>query len=115
MILLVILLTFISCKEDLKKELSFEDSIYNKLNSKSLLIGESLYNSKCKSCHGHKGQGGLGKALNDDKWINGDGTKGFIYKTLVYGIPKKGMPSWEGILKDDDFYKLIYYIESLKK
>jgi cytochrome c oxidase cbb3-type subunit 3 len=57
--------------------------------------------------------GGAGPDLTDDKWIYG-GSDGDLF-TTVSGGRKGGMPSWKGQLKDEEIWKVISYVRSLKK
>jgi cytochrome c oxidase cbb3-type subunit 3 len=51
--------------------------------------------------------------LTDENWIHGGGIKN-IFKVIKYGVPEKGMISWQSQLKPDDMRKVASYILSLK-
>ena len=71
-----------------------------------------LYQSMCSSCHGTKGEGGVGPNLTDKNWLHG-GTVQDIFKTIKYGVTAKGMPAWEKQIAPDMVQKLASYIISL--
>ena len=74
--------------------------------------GKKLFNKNCAECHGD-GTGGSGPDLTDNEWLCG-GSDYQIFVTILKGRPA-GMPSWSGDLKDDEVWKIIAYIRSLKK
>ncbi|MCC6527612.1 MAG: c-type cytochrome [Polyangiaceae bacterium] len=56
--------------------------------------GKAIYDSRCQSCHGAQGQGGVGPNLTDDSWINTGGTLQGMFDTIRDGVPAKGMIAW---------------------
>ncbi len=56
--------------------------------------GKEIYFKNCATCHGQNGGGLVGPNLTDDYWIHGGGIKN-IFKVIKYGVPAKGMISWE--------------------
>jgi len=85
--------------------------------------GESLFKANCVSCHGNNGMGDgpAGVALNpkprnfhaQDGWVNGRKFSE-MFKTLVAGIQKSGMPAYE-YLPAPDRVNLIHYIRNFTK
>ena len=67
----------------------------------------------CAACHGQKGEGTVGPNFTDEYWIHGGGIKN-IFKTIKYGVPEKGMISWQSQLKPSDMQKVGSYILTLK-
>ncbi len=59
--------------------------------------GKTVYLQNCIACHGEKGQGSIGPNLTDEYWLHG-GSVNNIFKTIKYGVPEKGMISWEKTL-----------------
>ena len=90
-----------------------ESSVKENLDSGTLEAGKSLYAANCIACHGDKGQGTVGPNLTDPYWIHG-GTVGSIFKTIKYGVPEKGMISWEKTLSPKQISDVSNYILSLK-
>ncbi len=78
--------------------------------------GIFLYHRVCSQCHGKKGLGGSGLALNDVKWqkIIDDAR---LKKVIKGGVPDKGMPSFvDGVtppLTEEQVDSLVQYIRSL--
>jgi cytochrome c oxidase cbb3-type subunit 3 len=60
----------------------------------ALSEGKEIYLKNCATCHGQNGGGLVGPNLTDDFWIHGGGIKN-IFKVIKYGVPAKGMISWE--------------------
>ncbi|MHB1179132.1 MAG: cbb3-type cytochrome c oxidase N-terminal domain-containing protein [Daejeonella sp.] len=75
--------------------------------------GSAIYNKNCVACHGDKGQGLVGPNLTDQYWIHG-GKVTSIFKTIKYGVPEKGMISWEKTLTPKQISDVSNYIISLK-
>ena len=74
--------------------------------------GKKLFDRNCAECHGD-GTGGSGPNLTDNEWLCG-GSDAQIFATVSNGRPG-GMPSWSSDLKDDEIWKIIAFIRSLKK
>lgn len=75
--------------------------------------GKLVFGAKCGACHGDKGQGLVGPNLTDKAWINGS-TIESIYKTIAKGVLEKGMPPWEGVLKDTELQNVALFVHSIK-
>lgn len=90
-----------------------ETSVKETLEQGTIEAGKSLYTANCIACHGDKGQGSVGPNLTDPYWIHG-GKIGSIFKTIKYGIPEKGMISWEKTLSPKQISEVSNYIISLK-
>ena len=74
--------------------------------------GRKLFDRNCAECHGD-GTGGSGPDLTDNEWMC-DGSDAQIFATVSNGRPG-GLPSWSSALKDDEIWKIIAFIRSLKK
>ncbi len=81
-------------------------------DANSLASGEGVYSANCASCHGNKGQGGIGPNLTDDYWIHGAGMNDVV-KIINIGVPSKGMISWERTLNQDQIMQVASYILTL--
>lgn len=79
----------------------------------SIAAGSAEYASKCAVCHGDKGQGVIGPNLTDSAWKHGKGSFGDIVATIKQGVPDKGMPPWEGMIKPQLILQVAAYIRSL--
>ena len=86
-----------------------------KITSESGVIsaGQAIYNANCVACHGDKGQGVVGPNLTDEFWVHG-GKISSVFKTIKYGIPEKGMISWEKTLSPKQISEVSNFVLSLK-
>lgn len=78
-----------------------------------LLAGKELFISKCAACHGQNGEGGVGPNLTDKYWLHGGDIQS-IFKTVKYGVPSKGMISWESQLVPKEMQQVSSYIYTLE-
>jgi cytochrome c oxidase cbb3-type subunit 3 len=75
--------------------------------------GSHIYTTYCAPCHRADGGGLVGPNLTDDYWIHGS-TYSATLKTIVNGVPEKGMLSWRGVLKPDEIQCVASYIFTLR-
>lgn len=100
-------------------------SIAVQASAQDLAEGRKLYSSYCATCHGDsgKGDGPAGKALpvkpadhTDAKVMNGFTDK-FLFEIISKGGAAVGksafMPSWGGVLKDNQVRDLVAYVRSI--
>ncbi|WP_316828504.1 cbb3-type cytochrome c oxidase N-terminal domain-containing protein [Pedobacter miscanthi] len=78
-----------------------------------LADGKTIFNTNCVVCHGDKAQGIIGPNLTDDYWLHGGGIHN-VFKTIKYGVPEKGMISWEKNLNPKQISAVANFILSLK-
>ncbi|MDB5020905.1 MAG: Cytochrome [Pedobacter sp.] len=78
-----------------------------------LKSGAALYANRCTPCHGEKAQGIVGPNLTDEFWLHG-GTVHDVFKTIKYGVPEKGMISWEKSISAQQISDLTNYLLSLQ-
>lgn len=75
--------------------------------------GEKIFADNCATCHGKQGEGDLGPALNDKKFLRG-ADDGVIFSLIGSGVPGTGMPSWAqvhgGPFTDEQIRDLVSYI-----
>ncbi|TDG36661.1 c-type cytochrome [Pedobacter changchengzhani] len=76
-----------------------------------LAEGKTIFDTNCKVCHGDKLQGIIGPDLVDEYWLHGGGIHN-IFKTIKYGVPEKGMVSWEKTLTPKQISAVANYILS---
>ncbi|MFO1519829.1 MAG: cbb3-type cytochrome c oxidase N-terminal domain-containing protein [bacterium] len=76
--------------------------------------GQEVFQARCVSCHGAKGEGVIGPNLTDNYWIHGKGTMPDVVKVISEGVNDKGMPAWGAVLKEDELYAVASYVKSLK-
>jgi cytochrome c oxidase cbb3-type subunit III len=82
--------------------------------SKTVLAdGRRLFNwYNCSGCHGDHGGGGMGPSLRDSLWYYG-GDESSIFASIAEGR-QHGMPSWGSKLPQNDIWKIVTYIKSLR-
>lgn len=71
--------------------------------------GGVIFTEKCTACHAADGGGGVGPNLTDDYWLHGGDIKE-VFKVIKYGVPEKGMISWEKQLPPQEMQKVASYI-----
>ncbi len=93
-----------------------ENSVVLITDETAIAAGQELFISKCAACHGVEGgsmPGGVGPNLTDDYWLHGGGVQN-VFKTIKYGVPSKGMISWENQLTPLDIQNVASFIVSLQ-
>lgn len=78
-----------------------------------LALGLQTYTTYCAPCHRPDGGGLVGPNLTDTYWIHGE-TYGDNLKTIINGVPEKGMLSWRGVLKPNEIQAVASYIHTLR-
>jgi cytochrome c oxidase cbb3-type subunit III len=90
-----------------------ENSVKESKEPAVLSSGKAIYDANCTACHGDKLQGLVGPNLTDEYWLHG-GQVNKVFKTIKYGVPEKGMISWEKTLTPKQIADVSNYILSLK-
>jgi cytochrome c oxidase cbb3-type subunit 3 len=101
-------------REELIKTGAFvnEDNVKQLTDPASIQAGKDIFMKNCTPCHGMNGGGIIGPNLTDDYWINGGGIKN-IFKTIKYGVPAKGMITWQNLLNPKQIEEAASYVMSL--
>lgn len=84
-----------------------------KVDKTLIVSGKGIFNANCIACHGEQGQGLVGPNLVDEFWLHG-GSINDVFKTIKYGVPEKGMVSWEKNLSSKNIAEVTNYIMSLQ-
>lgn len=111
--------------DELKQELALlpkttekswdENDLMAKLNDPDITSkGQAVFNSKCSSCHGQKGEGVIGPNLTDRFWIHGKGLRKDIAQVVAKGVLDKGMPAWSGLISDDEILAVTGYVYAIQ-
>ncbi len=84
----------------------------------ALAAGKEKFEMLCIACHAKTAGStqtppGVGPNLTDEYWLHGGGIKN-IFKTIKYGVPAKGMISWEAQLSPRQIQEVASYIISLE-
>jgi cytochrome c oxidase cbb3-type subunit III len=66
----------------------------------------------CAGCHGEHGGGGMGPSLRDIDWLYGH-ADAQVYDSIAQGR-SNGMPTWARRLSQDQIWRLVTYIKSLR-
>lgn len=74
-----------------------------------LANGKKLYERNCAVCHQNDGGGLVGPNFTDKYWLHG-GSIQDIYRVVKYGVPEKGMISWQAQLSPADMRDVSSYI-----
>jgi cytochrome c oxidase cbb3-type subunit 3 len=75
--------------------------------------GRVLYTTYCAPCHAADGGGLVGPNLCDDYWIHGSNYVDNV-RTIINGVPAKGMLTWRGVLTPDQIKAVSSYIYTLR-
>jgi cytochrome c oxidase cbb3-type subunit 3 len=75
--------------------------------------GRRIFGNYCAPCHRADGGGLVGPNLCDDYWIHGPSYQEHL-KTIINGVPEKGMLTWRGVLKPQEIQSVASFIETLK-
>ncbi len=89
-----------------------EETVTLATDAAALAEGKEIFAKNCVTCHAADGGGGVGPNLTDDYWIHGGGIKN-IFKTIKYGVPAKGMITWQSQLDPAKMRSVASYILTL--
>ncbi len=78
----------------------------------ALATGESVYRTRCASCHGAQGGGGIGSAFDDDEWEHGADLMS-QYAVVRDGVLSAGMPAHDSMMSDDEMAAVVAFINTL--
>jgi mono/diheme cytochrome c family protein len=78
-----------------------------------LASGETIYKAQCAVCHAANGGGGVGPNFTDAYWLHGGSIKNIFWITK-YGVPEKGMISWQSQLSPAAMRDVACYIYTFK-
>ena len=90
-----------------------ENTVELSLETADLNAGKAIYEANCSVCHANDGGGGVGPNFTDKYWIHGGDIKS-IFSTIKYGVPAKGMISWESQLSPKKMQQVASYIYTLE-
>jgi mono/diheme cytochrome c family protein len=81
----------------------------------SLQRGRQLYVDNCVSCHGSRGEGGVGLALNNSVFLK-KASNDVIFATIASGRPSTVMPAWGqlygGAFTDEEIRDIVSFIRA---
>ena len=91
-------------------------------NTEAIAAGQKIYETNCSTCHGDKGMGDgpAGAALDPHPADLQNTVKETDAAYQFYRISEGGsvmnssMPMWKGILKEDEIWQVVSYMQTLK-
>lgn len=90
-----------------------EDSLEKYMKNETFILsGAKLFTEKCAMCHGLELEGKIGPNLTDKFWLSGQGSRLDIVHAITKGVPAKGMPPWEGMLKPNEIKNVAAFLYS---
>lgn len=89
-----------------------EETVTVSVDAAVIQEGKGIFLKNCVACHGQNAEGLVGPNLTDDFWIHGGGIKN-VFKTIKYGVPQKGMISWQSQLNPNQMQAVGSYILTL--
>lgn len=78
-----------------------------------LARGRQTFGTLCAPCHRQDAGGLVGPNLTDDYWIHGSNFVDNL-KTIVNGVPEKGMLSWKAMLKPSEIHAVASFVYTLR-
>jgi cytochrome c oxidase cbb3-type subunit III len=75
--------------------------------------GRVLFTTYCAPCHRADGGGLVGPNLCDNYWIHGSNYVDNV-KTIINGVPAKGMLAWRGVLNPQQIKAVSSYLYTLR-
>jgi cytochrome c oxidase cbb3-type subunit 3 len=95
-----------------KEDLNLPQNPYTG-NGVALHEGRRLFDwYNCSGCHGGHGGGGMGPSLRDPVWRYGS-SDAHIFASIAEGRGE-GMPAWGTRIPEEQIWKLVAYIKSLR-
>jgi cytochrome c oxidase cbb3-type subunit 3 len=94
-------------------ELIDETNVEVATDDAALENGSSIFVRQCAVCHQPDGGGNVGPNMTDQYWIHGGDIKD-LFRTIKYGVPEKGMISWQSQLSPGDMRDVSSYILTLQ-
>lgn len=77
-----------------------------------LARGKVIFQTRCVTCHGAKGEGAIGPNLTDDHWLYGGSIRD-IFRTIRHGVPNTPMVAWKHSLSDEEQQTVANYVYNL--
>ena len=76
-------------------------------------VGQTVYEQKCKSCHGEGGRGLVGPNLTDDYYKNVNSLSD-ILTVISQGAANGSMPAWKRLLHPNELLLVAAYVANLR-
>ncbi len=82
-------------------------------DAQAVEAGKGVYAKMCASCHRADGGGMIGPNLADSTWLHVTAAHEIV-TVVAQGVPAKGMPAWQSVLKPDEVNQVSAYVLSLQ-
>ncbi len=79
----------------------------------TVAAGRQIYTTNCVACHGANAGGIIGPNLTDNAWLHG-GRATQIFRTVMEGVPARGMVAWGPQLGDERVQSVVAYVLTLR-
>ena len=77
---------------------------------------QSNFNNKCGHCHGRNGASPISERdLRKLSMRYKEEWKSVTYSTITKGRPDLGMPTWDGILPDNEIKAIVEFLATVQK
>ncbi len=73
--------------------------------------GETIYVDACKSCHGDAGQGGVGRKLKPNQYVQ-DNTNADLFQFMLVGRDGTAMRGWQDRLSESQLADVIAFLRT---
>lgn len=85
-----------------------------KVTEETFEAGKSIYIQRCATCHGIDGKGTIPSMpdFTDHEMMENMGEK-VMFQKISEGVPGTSMPSWKGILTEEERWMVINYINTM--
>ena len=93
LIIFVASISLQSCSENHSEEIAIPDTFTN----------------LCSSCHGNDLKGDIAQSLLDGSWQFG-ARNGDLFRSIKFGHPQFGMPSWGSVLDDEQINEMVDFL-----
>jgi cytochrome c oxidase cbb3-type subunit III len=90
-----------------------ENNVKALTDAEDIQKGKEIFTVNCVQCHNVDGGGGVGPNLTDKYWIHGGGIKN-IFTTIKYGVPAKGMITWQNQLNPKQINQVASFVLTLE-
>lgn len=81
----------------------------------AIAAGVKLYNDNCLTCHGANGGAGeIGPALVNSTGPDTPRAPSHLFDAIKNGVAGTAMPAWSGKISDDDTWRIVAFISSLR-
>jgi len=79
-------------------------------------VGNKTFNNNCSHCHGPDAKSALARTnLRRLKARHGESYADVFNTTVRKGRPAKGMPTWGGVLREEDFADIKAYLDTVQE